>query len=191
MPRTDFSELLRRAGIQPSAQRVAIAKYVLRTKKHPTADEVWKAVRKDFPYVSRATVYNTLRLFVEKGLLKHYCVDEAGSVFDPNTDKHHHFVDEETGDITDVPWERLTVKGLDSLRFLVGMSGVEVNEYMVVIRGRKSGKSGKGGRSGKRGKSRGSEEHRKSDKGGASGRSAARGRHRTIGHHHRRKEEEL
>lgn len=154
MPKPDFSETLRNRGIRPSAQRVAIARCVLRAKTHPTADQVWKTVRRDFPYVSRATVYNTLKLFVEKGLLKHHWVDEAGSVFDPNTGRHHHFVDQETGMIVDIPWENLSVRGLDSL------SGVEVTEYMVLVRGRKSG------------------------------RSAARGRHKAIGNHHRRKEEE-
>jgi Fe2+ or Zn2+ uptake regulation protein len=190
MPKSDFSEVLRRSGIHPSAQRVAIAKYVLRTKKHPTADEVWKAVRKDFPYVSRATVYNTLKLFVDTGLLRHYCVDEAGSVFDPNTGRHHHFVDEDTGYIVDIPWERLTVKGLDSLRFLEDMSSAEIVEYMVIVRGRKSGRSGKSGRGDKSEKSRKSRESRGSHTGAKIGRSAARGRHGAFGRYHRRKEEE-
>jgi len=135
MPKTDIAELLRGNGIQPSAQRVAIARYVLRTNSHPTADHVWTKVRGDFPYVSRATVYNTLSLFVKKGLLRHHLVDEVGAVFDPRTERHHHFVDEETGEIYDIPWEGLEVSGLDSL------SDMEITEYVVLVRGRRKKRS--------------------------------------------------
>jgi Fur family transcriptional regulator, iron response regulator len=51
---------LRQHGIQPSAQRVAVAEFVLHTDEHPSADVVWKRVRERFPWISRATVYNTL-----------------------------------------------------------------------------------------------------------------------------------
>ena len=61
---------LTRLGIRPSAQRVAIAAYVLATEEHPSADMVWSRVKATLPVVSRATVYNTLKLFVEKGLLQ-------------------------------------------------------------------------------------------------------------------------
>ena len=49
---------------------LAVAAYVLHTTEHPSAEKVWASVRKNFPMVSRATVYNTLNLFVEKGLLR-------------------------------------------------------------------------------------------------------------------------
>ncbi|HSN81499.1 MAG TPA: transcriptional repressor, partial [Polyangiales bacterium] len=54
---------LEERGIKPSAQRVAVAEFVLHTDAHPSADEVWSRVRERFPMVSRATVYNTLNLF--------------------------------------------------------------------------------------------------------------------------------
>ena len=125
------ADLLRRHGIQPSAHRVAIARYVLDTDSHPSADHVLREVRRRFPIVSRATVYNTLNLLVRKGLLRQHAFGGVGGVFDANTDLHHHFVDEETGDLGDIPWEVLNVSGLDSLR------DVEVTGYMVVIRGKR------------------------------------------------------
>ena len=75
---------LRSNGIQPSAQRVAVAEYVLHTHEHPSADLVWKRVRERFPWISRATVYNTLNLFVEKGLLQRLTIAEDSVVFDPD-----------------------------------------------------------------------------------------------------------
>src|SRR6185436_13081656 len=99
MRHRDTSTTLREHGIQPSAQRVAVAEYVLRTNEHPSADVVWKRVKEQFPWISRATVYNTLNLFVDKGLLRRLTFAEDSIVFDPKTETHHHFIDEATGAI--------------------------------------------------------------------------------------------
>jgi Fe2+ or Zn2+ uptake regulation protein len=121
---------LRDHGVAPSAQRLAVAEYVLATEMHPSADEVFAVVRRGFPMISRATVYNTLNLFVAKGLLRELVLAEGRVVFDPKTDAHHHFVDAETGAIRDIPWKALEVSGV------AGLSGFDVHEYQVVLRGR-------------------------------------------------------
>jgi Fur family iron response transcriptional regulator len=127
----DEAALLRDHGINPSAQRVAVARYVLHTTKHPSADEVWKRVKKHFPMVSRATVYNTLNLFVDKGLLRQFTLTDGGAVFDPNVADHHHFIDDETNAIYDVPWDALKVSHVGKLK------GFDVREYALVLRGKK------------------------------------------------------
>ena len=127
----DTAALLRDHGIQPSAQRVAVAEYVLRTDEHPSADLVWKRVGVKFPWISRATVYNTLNLLVERGLLRRLTLSEDSAVFDPRTDTHHHFIDEETGEIHDVPWERVQVCNIETLKEF------EVDDYQVVMHGRR------------------------------------------------------
>lgn len=130
-------------GIQPSAQRVAVARYVLSTDEHPSADQVFARVKHELsrsvgaPVLSRATVYNTLHLFVEKGLLRELILAEGRVVFDPKTEPHHHFVDDETGVIHDVPWDALKVRDVAALE------GLEVREYQVVMRGRARKKSPK------------------------------------------------
>ena len=124
---------LREHGIQPSAQRLAVAEYALTTVDHPSADQVWEKVKKTFPMLSRATVYNTLNLFVEKGRLESLVIAEGRIVFDPNTDRHHHFVDEDSGRIHDIPWESLEVKNIQALR------GFQVRQYQVVLHGKRSG----------------------------------------------------
>ncbi|KPK16160.1 MAG: hypothetical protein AMJ62_06630 [Myxococcales bacterium SG8_38] len=129
--RPDEAALLEKHGIKPSAQRVAVAEFVLHTDAHPSADEVWSRVRERFPMVSRATVYNTLNLFVEKGLIRQLTLTGGRVVFDPNVEKHHHFIDEETGRIYDVPWEALRVSRVDDI------DGFEVHAYQVVLRGKK------------------------------------------------------
>jgi Fur family iron response transcriptional regulator len=125
-------DVLRTRGVQPTPQRLAVARFVLGTDSHPTADEVWEKARRECPTLSRATVYNTLNLLAEKGLLKPRVITEGVVVFDPHVGKHHHFVDEVTGRIHDIPWEAVRVSGEG------GLHGFEVREYQVVMRGRKA-----------------------------------------------------
>jgi Fur family iron response transcriptional regulator len=89
--------------------------------------------------LSRATVYNTLNLFTQKGLLRELVLAEGKVVFDPKLDPHHHFLDEETGEIVDVPWSALDVRRVHSL------TGFDVREYQVVMRGKKSARPHKRG----------------------------------------------
>lgn len=126
----DIASILEEHGIQPSAQRVAVAEYVLQTPEHPSADKVWTGVQENFPMISRATVYNTLNLFVEKGLLLELHLAPDSVLFDPKIDRHHHFIDEETGRIHDIPWDQIEVSNTKPLR------GFEIRDYQVVMRGR-------------------------------------------------------
>ncbi len=128
---TGTIELLREHGIQPTPQRLAVAEYVLGAKTHPSADEVWEAVRQRCPTLSRATVYNTLNVLAEKGLIRTQVLKEGTVVFDPRVDAHHHFIDTETGRVYDIPWEALRVAGEKRL------PGFEVHEFQVILRGRK------------------------------------------------------
>jgi Fur family transcriptional regulator, iron response regulator len=104
-----LAELLREHGIQPSAHRLAVAAYVLHTDEHPGADRVLEMAREALPLVARATIYNTLGLFVAKGLLQEVIV-EGRAVYDPNVAPHHHLIDDATGRIHDVPWEAVRVE---------------------------------------------------------------------------------
>ena len=137
----ELQQKLRKKGIRPSAHRLAVAEYVLDTCDHPSAEQVLERVRRRFPLLSRATVYNTLNLLVEKGLLRELVLSEGKVVFDPKLDRHHHFIDDETGQIEDIPWTALPVG--DPAR----IPGYEVREYMVVMRGRKRGTRGPKSRS--------------------------------------------
>jgi Fur family iron response transcriptional regulator len=124
---------LEQHGIRASAQRAAIAQWVLATEIHPSADEVWSAVRKTLPMVSRATVYNTLKLFVEKGLLRELVLAPGCIVYDPKMEPHHHFIEDDNGAIHDVPWSALTVQRVGDLE------GYDVREFSVVLHGRRRG----------------------------------------------------
>ena len=127
----DLIDILRKNGIQPTQQRLEVARYVFTATNHPTADQVLKEVLKRCPTVSRATVYNTLNLLVDKGLIASRALKEGAVVFDPRTQRHHHLIDTETGIIHDIPWEVMEVQGPEICE------GFEVLDYHVVLRGRK------------------------------------------------------
>lgn len=127
----DTLAVLRQNGIQPTPQRIAVAECVIGSSSHPTADEILACVRRACPTASRATVYNTLNLLVEKGLVRQHILREGSTVFDGHVAAHHHFVDDETGEIRDLPWQALRVAGIE------GLSDMEVREYQVVVRGRR------------------------------------------------------
>jgi Fur family iron response transcriptional regulator len=129
----DVVAALRTAGIQLSAQRVAVARYVLDTDEHPSADQVWARVRDGCPVLSRATVYNTLNLLEAKGLVRRHVQAEGRVVFDPNVERHHHLIDE-SGRIHDIPWDTVRVSRVGAI------DGFDVQEYQVVMRGRRLGR---------------------------------------------------
>jgi Fe2+ or Zn2+ uptake regulation protein len=127
--------MLRHHDIRLSAHRLAVARYVLYTRSHPSVENVWRAVRTVFPLISRATVYNTLNLFVDKGLLQRLFLGEGRVVYDPDLSPHHHIVEEDTGVVHDIPWEALEIPHIESVQ------GFEVTDFHVVMRGRRKKRS--------------------------------------------------
>ena len=127
----ELDRTLRQQGIRPSAQRLAIAGYVLATGEHPSADTVWHNVKPLLPMVSRATVYNTLRLLVDRGLLRELAICPGAVVYDANMAPHHHFIDDGSGAVRDLPWQSLFVERVAEL------AEFDVREYSVVLRGRR------------------------------------------------------
>ena len=75
-------KILQHYGIHPSVQRIAIMDYLLKHRTHPTVDEVYVALYKDIPTLSKTTVYNTLRLFSEQGAALMLTIDERKICFD-------------------------------------------------------------------------------------------------------------
>lgn len=126
----DVLEVLRHHSIRPSSQRVAVARYVLSTTEHPSAEQVWDRARRSGRVISRATVYNTLNLFVRKRLLRAFILAEGRVVFDPNVERHHHLIDEH-GRIHDVPWTAVKVADVRSV------GDWDIGEYQVVLHGRR------------------------------------------------------
>lgn len=98
----DSSKLLRTHGIYPTPQRLTIANILLARHQHLTAEQIYESIRSEHNKVSQATVYNTLGLFVEKGLLHEVFVDSSKTFYDTNTKPHQHFYNIDTGQLIDI-----------------------------------------------------------------------------------------
>ncbi len=72
-------------------QRLAVLNYLEGNKSHPSAEAVFQALKKKFPTISFATVYNILETFKAKGLIQELNIDPTRKRFDPDTSFHHHF----------------------------------------------------------------------------------------------------
>ncbi len=83
--------MLREVGLVPTIQRLAVLEWLSKTNLHPTADQVLSAVRKRFPSISRATVYNTLDALTKAGMVLRLSVDPTVSRYDADLKPHAHF----------------------------------------------------------------------------------------------------
>ena len=122
----DLPGILRQCGINPTAQRLVIAEVLLAECQHLSADQVLKAVNKKQKSVSKATVYNTLNLFSEKGLIKPVIVDPNKVFYDSNIKTHYHFYNEDTGELLDLDTDMLSISALPDLPEDTVESGIDV-----------------------------------------------------------------
>jgi len=124
---------LRDHGVTPTAQRVEIGRLILGRPSHFSAEKLYEQVNKTgSAYVSKATVYNTLGLFVEKGLLRRVLVDPSRVFYDSNMAPHHHFYDVESGELQDIDASAIEIGALPPAG-----PGVEVEGVDVVVRVRR------------------------------------------------------
>ncbi len=124
--REDVAGMLREHGITPTHQRMEIAHALFERRAHLSADQILAAVNARHAETSKATVYNTLRLFLEKKMIRELIVDPQRIVYDPNTTPHHHLYDVVTGQLTDIPAGDIRVLGLPPLPPSVETEGVDI-----------------------------------------------------------------
>lgn len=92
---------LRESGFKVTPQRLAVCKIILTSKDHPTADEIYEKVKKRHPTMSLATVYQTLHLLSEIGLLQELGFSKSISRYEPDTSPHINIVCVKCGKIED------------------------------------------------------------------------------------------
>jgi len=95
-------EFLRKKGVSPSIQRLKILRYLNDSENHPTALMIHHEISRDIPTLSKTTIYNTMNLFSEKGIVSELCVGEGEVRYDLNLYPHAHFRCIECGKIYDV-----------------------------------------------------------------------------------------
>lgn len=134
MSHQDISSRLSRHGVVPTPQRIEIAEILLDRPQHLSADQILDALRLKGSRVSKATVYNTLHLFGEKGLVREVNADPTRTFFDSTTHPHHHFYNIDTGELSDIPDDQIRMLDLPSLPPGTEQESVEV---LIRVRDRK------------------------------------------------------
>jgi Fur family peroxide stress response transcriptional regulator len=93
---------LEKHGIKPTYQRLCVLEFIEQSQDHPTADHIYENLVKKIPTMSRTTIYNTLNLFLEKGLVAPLTITGTEVRYEISTGQHHHFLCLKCGRIYDV-----------------------------------------------------------------------------------------
>jgi Fur family iron response transcriptional regulator len=124
--RDNMADVLRAHGINPTHQRIEIAHALFSRREHLSADQILAIVNGRHAETSKATVYNTLNLFLEKKLIREVIVDPSKVFYDPNTMPHHHFYNIDTGELTDIDAGPIAISGLPELPDGMVTEGVDI-----------------------------------------------------------------
>lgn len=103
-------ERLQAHNIKPSVQRIAIMKYLMEHRTHPTVEEIFTALSPQMPTLSKTTVYNTLKLMSEQGAAQMLTIDEHNTCYDADTSLHAHFLCRQCGKVYDLPLSERSMK---------------------------------------------------------------------------------
>jgi Fur family iron response transcriptional regulator len=125
--------LLSKHGVLPTPQRLEIADILLCRPQHLSADQIIDRLREAGSSVSKATVYNTLNLFGERGIVREVMVDPVRKFYDSTTHAHHHFYNVDTGELRDIDDEAVRFSDLPELP-----EGTQEESVEVLIRIRNS-----------------------------------------------------
>jgi Fur family transcriptional regulator, iron response regulator len=132
LSREQIAREIQERGLKPTEQRVRIAEILMRNPTHMTADQILASVRDSGDHISKATVYNTLKVLAEHGFVRQIHLDPERSVYDSTRVPHHHFHDLDTGELRDIDPQEIAFS-----RFPALPEGMEADGVEVVIRLRK------------------------------------------------------
>ena len=125
----EAKEYLLAYGIKPSVQRMGIISFLLHNRIHPTVDDIYNVLIDEIPTLSRTTIYNTLKLFVESGAVLALSIDEKNVRYDIDTTAHAHFRCLGCDCVYDIPIENRDQFYLD------GIGTLKITETHLYYRG--------------------------------------------------------
>jgi Fur family iron response transcriptional regulator len=128
-PAIEIETKLQAHGVNPTPQRLEIGALLLRRPVHLTADQILQQLRASGSAISKATVYNTLRLFTDHGLVREVVVDPGRVIYDSTTVPHHHFYNADTGELTDIDAGAVGLPGIPS-----PPAGTRAESVEVIVR---------------------------------------------------------
>ena len=112
--------------IKPTSQRIDIANIIFCKAQHLSAEDIIVALNKNGNTISRATVYNTLNLFTQKGLVQRVVIDSSKVYYDSKTTQHSHYYNIDTGEISDFEFENVKISPLPELPENTLQDGIDI-----------------------------------------------------------------
>lgn len=128
MEKANIIELLKKKNIKPSVQRIEILFYLIKNKSHPSVDEIYSFLNSKIPTLSKATIYNTLKLFCKKNLISEILIEEDEVRFDYIEKPHIHFKCRNCEKIYDILKKCLIIKSKE-------IDGHKIEEHHVYLIG--------------------------------------------------------
>ena len=126
----DISKYLSENGVKVSFQRMKIFEYFVNHRNHPTVNDIYEEVIQEIPTLSKTTVYNTLNLFVEKGILDLIIIEETEARYDWSECVHGHFKCEICKEVYDIGTEISIIE-----KEIPDLKGFKINEYHICFKG--------------------------------------------------------
>lgn len=129
MPYSEYESFLEEHGIRASSQRILMLEYLDNNYTHPTADKIYSELITRLPSISKATVYNNLKLFSSKGIINEINVDNTEVHYEINSKPHVHFICKECNRIFDVDLVSLEYDG-------TVLEGFNIDSQNVYLKGK-------------------------------------------------------
>ena len=111
------ADILLNHSIKPSVLRVMIYDYLKAHRTHPTVDDIYIHLHKDAPTLSKTTVYNTLKLFIDKKVARSVTIDGFQTRYDGFVEDHGHFRCNECHRLFDFDIAEISDRNLDGFKF--------------------------------------------------------------------------
>ena len=128
----ELSNELKENNIRITHQRLKVLEYLSNSKDHPTAEQIYNALKKEVPSLSKTTIYNILNYLSELNLIRVLAIDENEAHFDAVKENHGHFKCSSCNKIYDfdIDIDSIDIKELDDFK---------INEKLVYYKGICSG----------------------------------------------------
>lgn len=124
----ELTNELKKNNIRLTHQRLKVLEFLSNSRQHPTVEQIYNALKKEVPSLSKTTIYNTLKYLSDLNLIKVLTIDDNEAHFDAVTDGHGHFKCTSCGEIFDfdIDLDSCTTENLDDYK---------INEKAVYFKG--------------------------------------------------------
>ena len=127
-----YVDLLKSHGLKVTHQRLRILEYVDHYCDHPTADTIYTALKDDHPSLSRTTVYNTLEILSEAGIINQLTISPTEHRYDMSEEMHHHFICKKCHTVYDIEF---SCPYTDEIKKKAEKQGHQINEIQGIFKG--------------------------------------------------------